>query len=179
MSSVSSPRPATPGDKQKILELYREVASVSGGLVRESHEVTEDYIDKFLTNSLKDGIILVVDDVESDSIIGEIHTYKHGINVFAHVLGHLAIAVHPSFQGRGVGRALFRTLLDEVRSNHPEVLRVELIAKESNLAARNFYRSLGFVEEGRMEKRIRRADGGFEADIPMAWFNSDCGLEQP
>jgi len=170
------PRPATLPDKPKLLSLYCEVASRSGGIIREPHEITEEYIDKFLTNSLADGIILVVDDIDSGRIIGEIHTYRPSLSVFSHVLEHLTLVVHPSFQRKGIGRMLFTTLLSKVRSDHPEVLRVEVIVKESNHAARNLYRSLGFVEEGRMEKKIRRADGGFEADIPMAWFNPDYGM---
>ncbi|WP_407355775.1 GNAT family N-acetyltransferase [Methanolobus sp. WCC5] len=93
--------------------------------------------------------------------------------MFSHVFEHLTIAVHPSFQRQGIGRMLFTAMLEKVRTEHPEVLRVELIAKESNHAARCLYRSLGFREEGRMEKKIRRKDGVFEADIPMAWFNPD------
>jgi len=34
-----------------------------------------------------------------------------------------------------------------------------------------FYEMLGFIKEGRFEKRIASDGGGFEADIPMAWFN--------
>ncbi|WP_342304533.1 GNAT family N-acetyltransferase [Methanolobus sp. ZRKC5] len=173
MTSQLHPRPATLADKHKLFVLYREVASRSGGIIREPHEVTEEYIGKFLTNSLADGIILVIDDVDSDRIIGEVHSYKPSFCVFSHVFEHLTLVVHPSFQRKGIGRMLFTTLLAKVRSDHPEVLRVEVIAKESNHAARSLYKSLGFVEEGRMEKKIRRADGVFEADIPMAWFNPD------
>lgn len=173
MTSPLFPRPATLEDKPKLFALYREVATVSGGIIREPHEVTEEYIDKFLTNSLKDGIILVVDDTESDRIIGEIHSYKPALCVFSHVFEHLTLVVHPSFQRKGIGRMLFTTLLTKVSSEHPEVLRIEVVAKESNNAARNLYKSLGFAEEGRFENKVRRKDGGFEADIPMAWMNPD------
>jgi len=167
------PRPATLNDKFKILALYREVASRPHGLVREAQEITEEYVDKFLGNSLADGIILVVDDGEGAGLIGEIDTYKPSLQALSHVLEHLTVAVHPSFQRRGVGRALFVAMLDKVRSDHPEVLRVELIAKESNHAAISLYKSLGFVGEGRMEKRIKKPDGSFEADILMVWMNPD------
>jgi ribosomal protein S18 acetylase RimI-like enzyme len=167
------PRAATPDDKHKILALYCEVTSRSGGLVREVHEITEEYVDKFLMNSLADGMIFVVGDDIGDRLIGEIHSYKPGLNALSHVLEHLTIAVHPSFQRKGIGRTLFTALLDKVRSDHPEVLRVELIAKESNHAALNLYRSLGFLEEGRMVKRIKRPDGSFEDDILMVWMNPD------
>nr|WP_321497626.1 GNAT family N-acetyltransferase [uncultured Methanolobus sp.] len=173
MTSPFVPRPATLADKSKLLALYREVATISGGIIREPHEVTEEYIDKFLTNSLKDGIILVVDDIENDRIIADLHTYRSSLSVFSHVFEHLTIAVHPSFQKQGIGRMLFTKMLDKVRAEYPDVLRVELITMESNRSARSLYQSLGFVEEGRMEKKIRRKDGGFEADIPMVWMNPD------
>lgn len=113
----------------------------------------------------------MVDDIENDRIIAEIHAYKPSLCVFSHVLEHLTVAVHPFFQRKGIGRMLFTTMLDKVMSDHPDIMRVELITKESNNVARSLYMSLGFVEEGRMEKKIRRKDGEFEADIPMAWFN--------
>lgn len=177
MPSPLQPRPATLADKCKLFTLYNEVATISGGIIREPHEVTEEYIDKFLTNSLNDGIILVIDDPESDRIIAEIHTYRSSRSVFSHVFEHLTTVVHPSFQRRGLGRLLFATMLGKVRSDHPDILRVELITKESNHAARSLYRSLGFVEEGRFENKVRRKDGSFEADIPMAWMNPDFCVE--
>ncbi|MEO7387233.1 MAG: hypothetical protein ABIX37_09885 [Gammaproteobacteria bacterium] len=45
-----------------------------------------------------------------------------------------------------------------------------MIARESNRRAIELYRSLGFVEEGRLVERICRPDGGYEADVPMAWI---------
>ena len=173
MTPLPFPRPATLDDKHKILALYREVISRPHGLVREAREITEEYVGKFLGNSLADGIILVVDDDEGAGLIGEIHTYKPSLQALSHVLEHLTVVVHPSFQRRGVGRALFVAMLNKVRSDNPDVLRVELIAKESNHAAISLYRSLGFVEEGRMEKRIKKPDGSFEADVLMVWMNPD------
>ncbi|MDK2824954.1 MAG: hypothetical protein PWQ44_130 [Methanolobus sp.] len=173
MTSPFVPRPATLADKSKLLALYREVATISGGIIREPHEVTEEYVDKFLSNSLKDGIILVVDDNENDRIIADLHTYRSSRSVFSHVFEHLTIAVHSSFQKRGIGRMLFTTMLEKVRTEYSGVLRVELITMESNHSARGLYESLGFVEEGRMEKKVRRKDGSFEDDILMVWMNPD------
>jgi putative acetyltransferase len=103
------------------------------------------------------------------TLAGELHAYPPGPRTFAHVLGELTVAVHPDWQGRGVGRALFAALLSEVERNRPQVTRVELIARESNARAIGLYESLGFRREGRLEGRVRRPDGVVEADIPMAW----------
>jgi putative acetyltransferase len=86
------------------------------------------------------------------------------------VLGNLTVAVSPAAQGRGIGRRLFERLLTEVRLHWPHIQRVELVTQESNQRAQRLYESLGFVREGRMERRIRSPHGGVEADIPMAWL---------
>jgi ribosomal protein S18 acetylase RimI-like enzyme len=89
----------------------------------------------------------------------------------------LTIAVDPKHHGQGVGKRLFTELLDKIKKEHPETLRVELIARESNLKATKFYESLGFVREGRFERRLHNHEGAFEADIPMAWFNPEFKLD--
>jgi putative acetyltransferase len=61
--------------------------------------------------------------------------------------------------------------LEEVVRNRPDVGRVELIARESNRKAIEFYQSLGFHVEGRLEMRIKNIHGHYEADIPMGWQN--------
>ncbi|TKC60194.1 GNAT family N-acetyltransferase [Pedobacter hiemivivus] len=90
--------------------------------------------------------------------------------VFRHVLSELTIAVDPDYQGKGLGKKLFQTLLADVQSNRTEILRVELIARETNSRAIQLYEKLGFKIEGRFEKRISNNSISFEADIPMAWF---------
>lgn len=91
-------------------------------------------------------------------------------SVFSHVLSDLTIAVDPEYQGRGLGNRLFQTLLDHITEERNDIIRVELIARESNTRALRLYRKLGFQAEGRLEMRIHSV-GRLEADIPMAWFN--------
>jgi ribosomal-protein-alanine N-acetyltransferase len=55
----------------------------------------------------------------------------------------LNLAVHPAFRRRGIGRRLFA----ELTSVHPGDLWLEV--RESNTAARNFYKNLGLNEAGR------------------------------
>jgi putative acetyltransferase len=80
--------------------------------------------------------------------------------------------VHPAQHGRGIGRALLAELLRRVSETRPDILRVELIARESNRRAIALYERLGFRREGRLEARIR-SSGGIEADIPMGWLRTD------
>ncbi len=157
-------------DALSIRQLYQSVARTQGGIARVENEISEDYIQHNLSSGIHKGICLVA--VQDERIIAEVHAYPPFPQVFAHILSDLTIAVHPEFQGIGVGRAIFTELLKIVREQKPQILRVELIARESNQKAIRFYQSLGFEIEGKMSARIKRPDGDFEADIPMAWLRT-------
>jgi len=166
-----SVRRAEISDLHKIVVLYRAVAARSGGIARQADEVTETYVRNFIERCLETGIILTIEDPsDPETLVAEVHTCSPGIKVFSHLFSDLTVAVHPDYQGKGIGTLLFGTLLQEIKSNHPEISRVELIAKESNQKAIRFYKKFGFRAEGRLEKRISGKTGELEADIPMAWI---------
>ncbi|MGH9799747.1 MAG: GNAT family N-acetyltransferase, partial [Blastocatellia bacterium] len=123
---------AKPSDSAAIVELYRAVAAIEGGLARTAAEVSEEYVTHFVGKSPESGICLVARETDDGPIIGEIHCYALGPRAFAHVLGELTIAVHPAKQGLGIGKMLFTELLRRVGQERPDILRVELIARESN-----------------------------------------------
>jgi ribosomal protein S18 acetylase RimI-like enzyme len=178
METKYTVRKGKPSDLHKIVTLYRTVAARSGGIAREADEVTETYVINFIEKSLKSGIILAIEDPDNpEALIAEVHTYKPEIKVFSHIFSDLTIAVHPDYQGKGLGKLLFRTLLQETESNHPEIVRVELIARESNKKAIEFYKKIGFNIEGRLENRICDKNGKLEADIPMGWTRPACRLQ--
>jgi putative acetyltransferase len=150
----------------EVLELYKLVAKTSGGLARTREEISWEYVTNFLKKSEKTGLSLIA--TSGPTLVGEIHAYKLEPKVFSHVFAELTIAIHPEYQGKGVGRALFTAFLEEIKTMRSEITRVELIARESNKKAIEFYEKLGFRQEGRFEQRIDLGDGTFEADIPMA-----------
>ncbi|HEU4996386.1 MAG TPA: N-acetyltransferase [Gemmatimonadaceae bacterium] len=163
-------RPGRRDDAPAIQRLYREVGATPGGIARTPPEVTSDYVNGFVEDSLARGIILVAELPGLAGLAGELHAYRSDLEVFRHVMGDLTVAVHPRAQGQGIGRQLFHRLLAEVKQHHPDVTRVELITQEGNERALRLYESLGFRREGRLEGRIRASNGGYEADIPMAWY---------
>jgi ribosomal protein S18 acetylase RimI-like enzyme len=166
-------RPATINDISGVYDLYKIVSKNIGGLARTSEEITKDYIENFSQKSIDAGIQFLVESISDNRIVGEIHCYKLGPEVFNHVLGELTIAVHPDYQGKGLGKLLFKALLGKVKEERKDILRVELIARESNEKAIHFYQSLGFKVEGKLMNRIKSGTTGFEADIPMAWVNDN------
>jgi ribosomal protein S18 acetylase RimI-like enzyme len=163
-------RPATPADAAALLDLYRRVARHPGGLARLESEVTAEYVSSFLTRALAHGLGLVCE--EDGAVIGEMHASLPGPQSLAHVLSDLTVAVAPDRQDRGVGRRLFTRFLEVVRLEMPQVTRVELIARESNVGAIALYASLGFRIEGRLRGRIRNTDGSVEDDVAMGWVRA-------
>jgi ribosomal protein S18 acetylase RimI-like enzyme len=157
-------------DIPAIQALYRDVAMRPGGIARAPSEVTREYVEGFVSESLDRGIILVAELEGLPGLAGEVHTYRSELAIFRHVLGELTVAVHPAAQGQGVGRRLFVMLLDLVKRDHPDITRVELITQETNQRALRLYEGVGFRREGRLAGRIRVPDGSLDADIPLAWF---------
>lgn len=83
----------------------------------------------------------------------------------AHAMG-LGITVAGPAQGQGVGKALMQALL-QVADQWANVLRIELTVFADNVAAIALYRSVGFVEEGRLRGYAFR-DGRYVDTLAMA-----------
>lgn len=161
-------RRAIEADAGQVLALYKAVAAVPDGIARKPSEVTEAYVRGFMQKAAADGVEFLYE--ENGHVLGEIHASRVGIASLNHLLTDLTIAVHPEVQGKGVGRAIFQALLDEVRENMPHITRVELFARDSNVRARQLYASLGFVEEGRLRARVNNSRGEPETDTIMGWL---------
>lgn len=70
----------------------------------------------------------------------------------------LNVAVHPSFRGKGIGKLLVRSALEEFEKKGASVVLLEV--RPSNTAALSLYRLLGFVATGR---RSRYYENGEDA----------------
>jgi GNAT superfamily N-acetyltransferase len=160
-------RAAEPRDAAEILALHRRVsAATSGGLARQPDEIDEAYVAHALAMAADGGFSLVA--VAADGgLCGELHVERMKVRIFAHVLTDLTVAVDPAWQGRGVGSALFRTLIAAARRADPPVRRIELWTGAANLGAQRLYERLGFKIEGRLVARGRLPDGTVDDDIVM------------
>ena len=78
--------------------MYKEVSKIPGGLAIYEDEITTDYIENFVQNSLERGLSLVIE--LDGEIVGELHAYKSELRVFSHVLSDLTICIHPDYQNK-------------------------------------------------------------------------------
>jgi ribosomal protein S18 acetylase RimI-like enzyme len=160
-------RPTTLADAPAVLSLHLAAASRGGGLAREPDEMSLEPIEAVLAKALATGVALSA--WSDGAIAGEIHAGRLGPRQFNNSLTELTVAVHPDFQGRGIGGLLFEALFAEARKL-PGVTRVELFCREGNRHALRLYERLGFVIEGRLVRRVVLADGTVEDDLTMAKF---------
>ncbi|MEK7355727.1 MAG: GNAT family N-acetyltransferase [Bdellovibrionota bacterium] len=164
----------TTEDASKVLDLYRLIAvKPDAGFVRMEDEINHDYVTKSLGRGVSGGVAIGAFDRTNQKIVGAITARKLGLKLFDHVLSGLVIGVHPDHRRQGIGRRLFLDFLEHIHTERPDILRVELIARDSYQRQIEFYESVGFRREGTFEKRIRRADGTFEADVPMGWIKPE------
>jgi len=158
-------RKTGPRDAEAIMALHRAAASGVSGLAREPDEIEIGYIAKFLSEAT-----ITLGAWAGDRLVGEIHAYRMGPRQFHHVVTDLTIAVHPEFQGQGIGGLLFEALFNEARAMAPPVARVELMVRAGNAGAVRLYERMGFVVEGRFADRVRLRDGTVEDDLAMTKF---------
>ena len=75
------------------------------------------------------------------------------------------IAVLPAYQGRGLGKVLLTSMMEECKLRAIE--RMTLEVRESNLVAQSLYRKLGFVE-GAIRKNYYSDN---QEDAIVMWVN--------
>lgn len=153
-------------DAVVLCHAERETARTPGLLISRPSEFScksfEDKID-VLT---REGLYVVAE--RKGLVVGHALLEPYRLEALAHVYS-LTIVVHPNNRGQGVGQALMTALLEWARAR-PGLLKIELRVRETNSRARRLYEKFGFVEEGRLQKRILLPDGTLIADITMAWF---------
>ncbi|MBU1376517.1 MAG: GNAT family N-acetyltransferase [Alphaproteobacteria bacterium] len=160
-------RPTNPVDAPAVLTLYRATAAApDSGLARASDEMELSWVQGFLARATASGASLGV--WAGDALAGEIHASRMGARQFDHNLMDLTVAVHPDWQGRGIGARLFEGLFVAAAAMSPKIERIELAVREGNAGAIRLYQRLGFVVEGHHPGRVRLPDGWIEMDLTMA-----------
>ena len=153
-------------DAAQLCNAERETAKTPGLLVSRPSEFNTAAFERKILALKDDGLYLVVE--WNDQIVGHALLEPMGLEALEHVMS-LTIVVHPDYVGQGIGHVLMTRLL-QWAGDRPGLVKVELRVREVNRRARHLYLKFGFVEEGRLEKRIRLPDGSLIADITMAWF---------
>lgn len=164
-------RIAEPRDASAIAEAEWATAATPGMLVGRPGEIPLSAFGSKIVDLSGMGCYLVAE--EDGVVVGHAFLDPMRMTGNAHVF-QLNIVVHPGRIGQGVGRALMSELMAWARGR-TDLEKIELLVREVNTRAIALYRDLGFVEEGRLRRRVRTADGEFLDDVAMAWIPDSAG----
>lgn len=159
-------RDARAEDAHELAEAQRVIARIPGRLASVPSELKDEIFRERIIrlNDGGAGKFIVIE--ANGEMVGHALLEPLKLAVTSHVVD-LTIAVHEGFQGMGFGKKLLSHLIDWARSN-PKVERVELRVRSSNTRAIELYKKLGFIEEGRMIKRLKIGPGSYIDDFVMA-----------
>ncbi|HZZ96984.1 MAG TPA: GNAT family N-acetyltransferase [Jatrophihabitantaceae bacterium] len=107
-------------------------------------------------------------DVATGRFAGSLHLRGSGP---PNVAG-IGYAVHPDFRGRGYTTRALRLVADWAFSQAGFV-RLELGARQHNIASQRAAAAAGFVPDGVAASRLRNADGTFSDEVRYALVNPD------
>ena len=168
--AVSEVRPVSAVDdalRQEMLDCWTDVSN-AGGAVGFVPPVTEEdvvpLLDRLLegVGSGRDVIALLTVDGETAgfaSLVGSLSPLRR------HWGTVLRVQVHPSYQGRGLGRVLMDGVHRIARDRGWEFLH---LTARGGTGIDGFYRGLGYEEVGRLPGAIRVAPGDDRDEIVMA-----------
>jgi len=159
-------RDAAPADAPVLCAAEQAVVRAHDGLLvslpEELHEGA--FLERITSLADGRGKYLVV--AGGTELLAHACLWPMGLRNVAHVL-RLEMCVHLGHWRQGHGRALLGALLAWARTN-PSALKVELLVRSSNIPAIALYRQFGFLEEGRLHRRVRLHDGHLIDDLSMA-----------
>lgn len=164
-------RDAQLADAQLLVEAEKKITKEAGYLVSRPHELTLESFQKKIENlsQIPNGKYIVIEN--ENSIVGHAFLDPMGLEAIQHIV-RLTIAVHPGFEGKGIGFLLMSHLIDWARANSA-VEKIELNVRASNLRAIRLYQKLGFNVEGRIRNRVKLPNGLYVDDLEMGLFVSE------
>ncbi len=145
-------------DLEELTSYINELSKEDTYIIYSGEEITKEKEADFLANRFKeiefgDCVILIA--VIGGKIAGIVYVGrdKRGKSRTKHV-ARLGISVRKQFRGVGLGRALLKTVITEVKQKLEGIKMITLEVYSENERAINLYKSEGFEEYGRLKKGV-------------------------
>ena len=158
MASEVVVRRAVEEDFDAVFELFEAVAGEGRWIGAEAPVDRDRRREHFLGTIEAPRAVTFVADLDG-LIVGDLFVSRQfGV-------AELGMLVRDGHRGRGIGSALMEACIEWCRSSGAH--KVVLTVFPHNAAARALYRKHGFVEEGRLRRHYRRANGDLWDAITM------------
>ena len=148
------------GDEKVMLEFINQLSAERTFILMQGESMTleeeKKYLDSWLEKiSKKTGIMLLVFD--KDILIG-VSSIKLGRYSTKHV-GLFSISVKNEYRGKGVGKLLMSSIIDESSKQLEDLEVISLTVQSENIIAQAMYQSFGFKKYGLLPRGIKLVNG--------------------
>ena len=153
-------RPQAPGDDDGVWAVLEPVVRSGESFVNEPDATREEVLATWL---VADGWNFVA---ELDGrIVAAFYVKANGTGLSGHI-ANASFAVNPAARGHGVGRAIGEFALGEAKRRGFEAMQFNAVVS-TNEGAIALWRSLGFVEVGRIPGAFRLRGGDYVDTLVM------------
>jgi RimJ/RimL family protein N-acetyltransferase len=152
-------RQARPSDAPAVAGILREVAE-TGVSFAAPDEVDEER----LARDIADGFGLRIVTERNGEVVGWLKADPGRYRAVSRT-ARMQLAVASAHRGKGIGAELLRSAVAWAESG--AVDRIEIFVRETNPRAIALYKRFGFVEEGRLRRRVRLNDGRRVDDVVL------------
>jgi RimJ/RimL family protein N-acetyltransferase len=162
-------RTAVKTDAEGILAHCRRVLGETDFLMTETEEfkLTVEEEEEWIEQSLQSGDLILV--VEKDNEVIGMLNFKRSKRKKVRHLGYFGISVQEKYCNQGLGKKVMKQFL-KWAEEEPGLEKVCLEVFSHNVRAIHLYKKLGFIEEGRKIKHIKRTDGTYTDELMMYKF---------
>ncbi|CRX38208.1 GNAT family N-acetyltransferase [Estrella lausannensis] len=164
-------RRARPHDAPSLAETERTIAADPGYLCSIPAELDPQKFRETIERleSGEQGVYLIAEDQEK--IAGHGYLLKHPLKNLSHV-AELTIALHPDWQGKGIGMLLMQALIEWAEKD-PNLEKIELNVRATNTRAIQLYKKWGFRVEGYLTRHLKTVSGYID-DLVMGLHLRDA-----
>lgn len=158
----------TPELRDGICALWADVSNAGGAvgfLPPVAPEQVRPDLLRHLTAMAEGRARLVVGRDGDGRVVATAFLTLNGHRLMTHWLWVYTVMVHPSLQGRGVGRRLMAAVAEAART--VEGITALRLTCRGGSGARPFYEACGYQEVGRVPGAIRLAEDDYRDDITM------------
>ncbi|MGD8967129.1 MAG: GNAT family N-acetyltransferase [Anaerolineae bacterium] len=158
-------RRATPENAEALSAIWKVVCGERAYTAVNRPFTPQQERDYIVSLSDREGIFVAEVD---DQIAGfqSLDLWAKYTDAFDHV-GVMGTIILPQWRRRGIGRRLAQHTLAYARAHDYE--KVVIYVRAGNTGAQAFYRSLGFIRRGVLERQVK-IDGQYEDEIFMELF---------
>jgi ribosomal protein S18 acetylase RimI-like enzyme len=148
------------GDEKEMLEYINELSAERSFILMQGETLSLEEEKQFLNSwfekiTKKTGVMLFV--FSGDTLVG-VGSIELGRYSTKHV-GLFSISVKKKYRGKGIGRLLMSSIIDEASKKLKDLEIINLTVQSENVIAQKMYESFGFKKYGMLPKGIKIKDG--------------------